>query len=148
LQDSGAALRWDHAFKRHAGITWRAAEPVALYANYAENFGISTGIYGDGSGGTGTLGPPETAPEWGVGAKAAALAGNAHASLAWFDLTELNISLPDLIGVRNVEGFRSVTATEHSRGLEMDVSATVLPNLELAASYAYLDTRILDDIGT
>ena len=148
LRHNGTDMRWDHAFKRHAGIVWRAAEPLSLYANYAENFGISTGIYGDGTGGTGSLVPPETAHEWEVGAKTALFDGNASGSIAWFDLTELNISLPGFVGVNNAAGFRTITGAERTRGAELDLRGAILPNLELAASYAYLDTRILDDVGT
>jgi iron complex outermembrane receptor protein len=148
LQDTGTDVRWDHAFKRHAGIVWRAVEPVSLYANYAENFGISTGIYGEGGGGgTGILVPPETAHEWEVGAKAALFEGRAYGSLAWFDLTEDNISLP-AFGLLNSQNVRTVTGTERTRGLELDVRGAVLPNLDLLASYAYLDTRIVADAGT
>ena len=148
LQDSGADVRWDHAFKRHAGIVWRMAQPLSLYANYAENFGISTGIYGDGTGGTGTLVPPETAHEWELGAKAALFDGKASASLAWFDLTELNTSLPGFAGELNAAGVRTVTGTERSRGLELDLRGAVLPTLDVVASYAFLDTRILADVGS
>jgi iron complex outermembrane receptor protein len=147
LQDDGKDMRWDHAFKRHAGIVWRATEPLSLYANYAENFGISTGIYGDGTGGTGTLVPPEMAHEWEVGAKAAFLDGRLKGSLAWFDLTELNISLPGFAGVENSGGVRVVTGTERSRGAELDLRGEIFPDVQLLASYAFLDTRILADVG-
>jgi iron complex outermembrane recepter protein len=148
LQDIGTDVRWDHAFKRHAGIVWRVTEPLSLYANYAENFGISTGIYGEGKGGgTGILVPPETAHEWEIGAKAALFDGRASSSLAWFDLTELNRSLP-AFGLLDSQGVRAVTGAERSRGLELDLRGAILPNLELLASYAFLDTRILADVGT
>jgi iron complex outermembrane receptor protein len=148
LQDGGTDVRWDHAFKRHAGIVWRLAPTLSLYANYAENFGISTGIYGDGSGGTGTLVPPETAHEWEVGAKAALFDGMASASLAWFDLTELNTSLPGFAGQLYAAGIRTVTGAERSRGLELDFRGSVLPTLDVVASYAFLDTRILADVDS
>ena len=148
LEDNGKDVRWDHAFKRHAGIVWRATGPLSLYANYAENFGISTGIYGDGTGGTGTLVPPETAHEWESGAKAALFNGRAVASLVWFDLTELNTSLPGFAGELNAAGVRTVTGTERSRGLELDLRGAVSPTLDVVGSYAFLDTRILADVGT
>ena len=147
LQDSGTSVLWDHAVTRHAGIVWRATKPLSLYANYAENFGISTGIYGNGTGGTGTLVPPETAHEWEIGTKTALFAGRVSASAAWFDLTDLNISLPGFVGVHNAEGFRKVTGAERTRGVELDVRGSPTSNLELAASYAYLDSRIIDDSG-
>ena len=119
-------------FKRHAGkiVLALGAATEFLRANYAENFGISTGIYGDGTGGTGTLVPPETAHEWELGAKAALFDGKASASLAWFDLTELNTSLPGFAGELNAAGVRTVTGTERSRGLELDLRGSVLPTLD------------------
>ncbi len=147
LQDSGTDVRWDHAFKQHAGIIWRAAAPLSLYANYAENFGISTGIYGYSSPNQGTLVPPQTAYEWEIGAKMALLDGNVSGSLAWFNLTELNISLPAFSDTLGGQALRTVTGAERSRGLELDLRGTVFPGVEVLASYAFLDTRILDDVG-
>ena len=148
LQDSSTDVRWDHAFKRHAGVIWRAAAPLSLYANYAENFGISTGIYGGSTGVQGALVPPETAHEWEIGAKAASQNGTVSGSLAWFDLTELNISLPGFLDVFAGDAVRTVTGAERSRGVELDLRGRVLPGLELFGSYAFLDTRILADVGT
>jgi iron complex outermembrane receptor protein len=45
------------------------------------------------------------------------------------------------------EGLRTVTGTERSRGVELDVRGVLGP-VELRASYAFLDTRILADSGT
>jgi len=147
ILDAGTERRWDHAFKRRAGLVWRATEPLSLYANYTENFGISTGIYGEGTGGTGTLVPAESAHEWEIGAKSEFLEGKASGSLAWFDLTEVNISLPVFSPVLDAQGFRAVTGGAHSRGLELDVQVELMRGLQLAASYAFLDSRITDDAG-
>jgi iron complex outermembrane recepter protein len=135
--------RWDNAFKRRAGLVWRLAQPLSVYASYLENFGTATGL-SSGAGGGGSLLPPESAHEWEVGVKAELLEGRGAGSLTWFDLTKLNVALPDPNSVFAAQGFRVVTGATRNRGLEFDLHGEILPNLQLLASYAYIESRILD----
>jgi iron complex outermembrane receptor protein len=147
LVDSGGDSRRDSAFKRRAGVLWNPIAPLSAYANYTENFGIATGLYGNGTGGTGTLLPAQSAHEWEVGVKAEIFDGKVAGSAAWYDLTEVNIAQSASSPLLSAQGFRTVTGTARSRGLELDVHGEILPNLQLMASYAYVDSRIVDDAG-
>jgi iron complex outermembrane receptor protein len=147
LTDSGGDSRWDNAFKRRAGLLWHPTAALSLYANYMENFGIAIGLYGNGTGGTGTLVPPESAREWEIGLKAEFFDGHLAGSAAWYNLTEVNISQPVFSPLLSAEGFRTVTGAARSRGLELDLRGEISPNIQLIASYAYIDSRIIDDVG-
>jgi iron complex outermembrane receptor protein len=148
LTESGGDLRWDNAFKRRAGALWNVLSPVSLYANYTEDFGISTGIYRGAAGNSGMLLPPESAHEWEIGLKTALFDGAAQASVAWYDLTKINIPEPAVNALLAAEGFRSVTGAARTRGLELDFQGDITPNWRLTASYAYTASRILEDAGT
>jgi iron complex outermembrane receptor protein len=147
LVDSGGDSRRVSAFKRRAGVLWHPTALLSAYANYTENFGIATGLYGNGTGGTGTLLPPQSAREWEVGVKAEILDGKAAGSAAWYNLTEVNVAESVSSPLLSAQGFRTVTGTARSRGLELDVHGEILPNLQLLASYAYVDSRIIGDVG-
>jgi iron complex outermembrane receptor protein len=145
LVDSGRDTRWDTALKKRAGLLWHPIAPLSAYANYMENFGISTGIYGNGMGGTGTLLPPESAHEWEVGLKWQAPDNDLSGSIAWYDLTKLNIAQPVFNLLLASQGFRRLTGAARTRGLELDVRGDLTANLRLTASYAYMDSKILAD---
>jgi iron complex outermembrane receptor protein len=112
-----------------------------------ENFGIATGLYGNGARGTGSLLPPQSAREWEVGLKAELFDGRAAGSVSWYNLTEVNLAQPASSPLLNAQGFRTVTGTARSRGLELDVHGEILPNLQFMASYAYIDSRIVSDLA-
>jgi iron complex outermembrane receptor protein len=147
LVDSGGDSRQDRALKSRAGLLYEVARGWAVYANYIENFGISTGIYGNGEGGTGTLLPAESAREWEVGVKVSLLNGNVTGSAAWYNLTETNIPQDALEPLLSTQGFRTVTGAVRNRGLEMDLQGQVNAALQWKASYAYTDSRIVRDAG-
>jgi iron complex outermembrane receptor protein len=149
LTDLGADRRSDHAFKRRIGLVYRPTAALSLYTHYLENFGISTGIYGgEGTEAAGNLVPPEAAREWEVGVKSELLQGRVIGSLAWFNLTQSNIALPTMNVIENARGFVTVTGVTRSRGVEADVQGEIAPGVKLIASYAFLDSRIVDDANT
>ena len=145
LIESGTQTRWDSAFKRRAGVVWQPPGFASLYANYTENFGISTGLYGDGSGGAGTLLPPQSAHEWEVGLKAQLPDGAAGGSIAWYNLTEINITQPTRNRLSYAQGFRTVTGAARSQGLELQVHGDLNTTLRLSANYAYTDATVAND---
>lgn len=147
LVDSGRDTRWDSSLKKRAALLWHPIAPLSAYAKYAENFGISTGIYGNGTGGTGTLLPPESAHEWEVGLKWQIPQNDFSGSISWYELTKLNIPEPLFSPLLTAQGFRSVTGAARTRGLELDVQADISRNLRLTASYAYMDSKILADVS-
>jgi iron complex outermembrane receptor protein len=73
------------------------------------------------------------------------LDGAASGSVAWYDLTQVNITQLTRNPLFDARGFRTVTGAARSQGLETEVQGEIATNLQLTANYAYTDSRILDD---
>jgi iron complex outermembrane recepter protein len=147
LEDSGGDSRRDRALKYRAGLLYEVTQGWAVYANYIENFGISTGIYGTGTGGTGMLLPAESAREWELGIKLSLLDGSVSGSAAWYNLMETNISQAALDPFLSAQGFRRVTGAVRNQGLELDLQGQIDAALQWKASYAFTDSKIVRDTG-
>jgi iron complex outermembrane recepter protein len=146
--ESSRDSRWDNAFKRRVGVLWQPLSTLGLYANYAEDFGISTGIYGIGLAGPGMLLPPESAREWEAGIKREFLDGGVQTSVAYYELTKTNIPQSSYGPLLTSQTFRTLTGAARTSGLEADAQGEIAPNLQLIASYAYMSSRILSvDVG-
>jgi iron complex outermembrane receptor protein len=130
------------ATKQREGILWRPARWLSLYANYSENFGATPGLYASATGDVGLYLPVQSAYEWEAGVKVESPYGRASAAAAWFDLTKTNISSPLLEPALNESGALFLGGTARNRGLEVDLRGEIVPNLQLSASYAYIDSRI------
>ena len=139
--------RWDHSVKPRVSLIWNPLPALGFYASYVQNFGIAVGIYGNGEEPAGTLVPPELAHEFEVGSKLNLFGGRLTGTLSWFDLTQSNISLPSFNALEFVQGVRAVTGAVHNEGTELDLQAQLSPKLRLIASYAYLDSLIIHDVG-
>jgi iron complex outermembrane receptor protein len=137
-----------HAFKQREGIVWRAQPWLSLYGKYAENFGATPGLYVGADGQTALFLPQQSAVEWEAGMKLELEDARLDATLALFSLTKENIASTLLEPALNSSGFLFLTGTARNRGVELDVHGEVLPGLELLASYAYIDSRIVDAPGT
>lgn len=80
----------------------------------------------------------------GGGAKTELFEGRLTGSLAYFQLTKQNISVTD---PRDVPLFRfSIPIGEvQTRGVELDISGEILPDLRIIAAYAHIDSEVLED---
>jgi iron complex outermembrane receptor protein len=136
------------SLRPRVGLLWRATTALSAYASYVENFGVTNGRAIGGIGGIGPALPPESAEQWEVGLKAELPERRAEVALAVFDLTKHNVAVPDRNAVRAALGYESVTGEARSRGVELDLNAHMAPELQLSASAAYQDTRIVRAIGT
>jgi iron complex outermembrane receptor protein len=142
LIPDGAQANKLRSLKQRAGILWHFAEPLSIYLNYAENFGAAPGLYVSADASAGLLLPEQSAHEWEAGLKLETPGGRASATLAWFDLTKSNIALPLLEPALNQSGVLFQTGSAHNQGLEFEFRGTITANLQLAASYAYIQSRI------
>ncbi len=124
------------------GLLWQPIPTLSLYGNYVEGFGASNVFSLTASG---TAPPAETAQQWEIGAKTELFDGRLSATLAWFDITKQNIANPDPDPVRALAGFSVTTGEVRNRGLELDVSGEIWPDVRAIASYAYIDSEITKD---
>jgi iron complex outermembrane receptor protein len=131
-----------HSFRQREGIVWRVTSWSSLYAIYAQNFGVTPGLYvGADSQNALTL-PPQSAEELEAGVKLGLADDRINATLAVFSLTKQNVASTLLEPALDGSGLLFLTGTVRNRGLEFDVHGEVLPGMQLLASYAYIDSRI------
>lgn len=107
------------------GLLWRPIEQLSLYGSYTENFGRPNETDED----VGPL-PPELAEQWEAGVKTEI--GLFSASLAWFQLTKMNIAGEDQ------DGNTIVVGEAVARGIEFEVGGEILPGLRITGGYAYM----------
>jgi iron complex outermembrane receptor protein len=141
----GSGSNSAHSGKQRQGILWRLAAPLSLYANYTENFGAVPGIYVSADLTREFIPPRQSAHEWEAGLKLEVPDGRLSATVAWFDLTKINIDLPLLEPALNQSGVLFLTGDAHNHGLEVDLRAAIASNLQFTASYAYIRSSIVNN---
>ena len=129
----------ENALTGRAGFVWLLTPAVSAYLNFTEGFGVNSGLYAFGN--TSTLTGGASSREWETGLKAEFLEGRAGGSVGWFDLIKHDQSSPVQLPV--LTNFPLVVAAARNKGLELDLHGEVLPGLQLLASGAYIDSRII-----
>ncbi|MGH8626883.1 MAG: TonB-dependent siderophore receptor, partial [Gammaproteobacteria bacterium] len=127
----------DSALSPRVGLLYHPVPWLGLYASYVEGFNAeNTGVDQSGA-------PldPRLSHQYEAGLKAEGLDGRLSASLAFFDLTQENISTP----IPGMPGRFDVTGEARNRGIELDISGALTDHWRLIASYAYIDSEITKD---
>jgi iron complex outermembrane receptor protein len=127
--------RDDSSVSPRAGIVYHPLPWLALYGSYAESFGPGFGYEAS------QLSDPETARQYEGGLKTELLGGRLTSTLAVYDLTKSNILTPD----PNNPALSVAIGEARSRGVEIDVQASLSEGWSLVSTYAYTDTEILRD---
>jgi iron complex outermembrane receptor protein len=120
--------------KPRVGLVWHPIQEFSLYGNYVENLG-NTPLTNIGS-----TYKAEEAQQWEVGAKTELADGRLIATLAYYELNKQNTPVPYLD-----TGFTIPVGAARSQGVELDISGEVLPNWNVIASYAHVNTLITKD---
>jgi iron complex outermembrane receptor protein len=125
------------------GLLWRPEQWVSFYANYAEGFSANTGvIYPD------TYAPPTSSTSTEAGVKLESPNGKLRATLAYYDLTKTNQTVPDPNPAHTCPpslGALScslVVGETRSKGMELDVGGELLPGWNVVLAYTNMDARI------
>jgi iron complex outermembrane receptor protein len=114
------------------GFVFRAAETLALYATYGENFRPLSGADARGNGFE-----PNQSASVEAGAKFALAGGAIEGTVAVFQVRQENILVVD-----DPSAFTLAAAGRaRSRGLELDLQGELARGLVLWASYAYVDAK-------
>jgi iron complex outermembrane receptor protein len=133
-----AITRRDAPFSPRAGLTWRLAPDVSLYASWGRSFRIESDA---GLLQRGTTPDPTRGEQFEVGIKSLLLEGRAEATLAAFDLRKHDAVVADPIDWNHV-----IQAGElRSRGIEAELSVRPYDPWTLVASYAYTEATIQED---
>lgn len=129
----------ENALTGRSGFVWLLTPLVSAYLNFTEGFGVNSGLYNFGRAQADTAGA--SSREWETGIKAEFLGGRAGGEIAWFDLVKHDQSSPVQLPV--LTSFPLVVAAARNKGLELDLRGEMLPGLQLLASGAYIDSRII-----
>ena len=132
------------AFVPQAGLVWKAADVVSLYASYTRSLKPTSTIAPLDGGATITSAmPPERGRSFEVGAKLDMPEG-ITATLAAYDIDKRNVLVsqyvPELVRVLYRTAGRA-----GSRGVELDVSGRLTRTLSLIGSYAHTDAHTKED---
>ncbi|WAC73095.1 TonB-dependent siderophore receptor [Roseateles sp. SL47] len=122
------------------GAVWQFAPNQSIYAQYQD--AVSTNNGRDTV--TGAALPAERGRQFEVGHKVELLDGKLSSTLAVYELTKRNRS--GQVPIDEAPYYNIVTVGKaRSRGLEWDLSGQVSRSVSVIASYAYTDTRVLED---
>jgi iron complex outermembrane recepter protein len=132
------------------GILWHPKNWLSLYANYAESFGVNTGLTFVREG-VGKIIDPTSAAQYEGGVKFEFFDGKLRANLTYYDLTKTNIAVGDPNPSHNCgTGFIPGTASNcqialgevRSRGPEIDIQGEILPGWNVIATWSNTDIRV------
>lgn len=118
------------------GIVWVDPSGFAPYASYSTSFQAQPGVSSDG-----TPFEPTTGRQYEVGLRYEPQNLNARFTAALFDIRRQNVLTPD----PNRQNFSIQTGEVASRGIELEVVATVAERLNVSASYTYNKVYITKD---
>ncbi|VXC99443.1 TonB-dependent siderophore receptor [Sphingomonas sp. 8AM] len=119
------------------GLIFEPAPAVRLYANYARSFNPQTSTTLRG----GSPPAPEQGEQVEGGIKYVMHDGRLTVSAAVYQITKRNVATPDPAD----PDFAILAGQERSRGLEFDLSAKPLDQLQIVTSYAYTDAVVTRD---
>lgn len=122
--------QFERAFTWRTGLVYLFDNGVAPYASFSKSFDPQAGVlYGGGEA------KPTTAQQYEIGVKYQPTGYNSFITASAFDLTEQNVLTSDPAH----PGFSDQAGEVRARGLELEGHASLSNNLDLIASYTYLD---------
>lgn len=123
----------DQATTWRAGATYRFDNGIAPYASYATSF-----LPQAGTGFGGTAFRPTKGRQYEVGVKYQPTHLDAFITASLFDVRQTNVLTPDPLHTN----FNVQTGAIRSRGAEIEAHANLTPDINLIASYSYLDNVV------
>ena len=118
------------AFTWRTGLVYLFDSGIAPYASFSKSFDPQVGqLYGGG------MAKPTTAQQYEVGVKYQPPGYNSFITASLFNLTEHNVLTSDL----DHSGYYTQAGEVRARGLELEGHASLTNNLDLVASYTYLN---------
>lgn len=126
------------------GLVYTPIDAVTLYGSYMRGFEpgaragltVATGIPATNAG---ALFDPQESEQYELGIKTSLLDGRLAANLAVYDLTRSNQVFADVAASRF-----TLIGEQRSKGFETEVIGQITPEWSVSASYAYLDTEVVD----
>jgi iron complex outermembrane recepter protein len=135
------------SIRGRAGLLWHPLQPLSLYINFSQNFGVTAGLFAGAGNRELLLLPAEQSQEWETGLKLESAQGTMSATLAWFHLLKENIATPILSPALDNSSVGFLMSSARNQGLEAEFRGTVAPGLQLLASYAFTQSTIYNYVG-
>lgn len=132
----------NHAVSPRLGLVYQPIEPLSLYTSWTKGFLPSSASAFNPNG---ELFKPERSTQYEVGMKAVMLDNRLSATLAWFHLTRENLLTPNPDPALAIQGFSVQTGEQRSQGIELDVTAQLMPGWNVITGYAYTDAEVTKD---
>ncbi|MGE6695133.1 MULTISPECIES: TonB-dependent siderophore receptor [Sphingomonadaceae] len=124
----------DKAWSPRFGAVWKPIKSVALFVDYTRSFQSSTAPTISGQPLS-----PETGEQYEAGIKGEAFNKRLSGTLAIYQLTRAHVAQQD----PNNVGFNIDAGEQRSRGVELDISGSITPDLRIIASGAYTEAKVL-----
>ncbi|MEA5513949.1 TonB-dependent siderophore receptor [Nodularia sp. UHCC 0506] len=147
LSASESFERNDTVFSPRVGVVIKPRENLSLYASYSQSFSPVIGrtrVLVNEQTGQSIIGEPfepERGTQYEIGLKANLLGDRLSTTLAFYNLERTNVAAQGLS-----EPLSQIQiGKQRSQGIELDVAGEILPGWNITASYAYTDTKILED---
>lgn len=130
-------IRKDTGFSPRVGLLYELPYHLNAYATWSNSFGAN-----NAPAASGKTFDPQTGEQYEVGVKGEFLDQRLTATLAVYQLTKDNVLVADL---STDDPDDRIANKQRSQGVELDVSGQITRQLSLIASYAYTDTKVLED---
>ncbi len=127
----------DEALTWNAGLLYKVAPAASLYLSYATSYepNSADNVVGEVK--------PQEGEQWEVGIKGLAMNDALQYSLVFYDITKSNID--NEFEDSNGDEFIRLIGEQTSRGVELDTTWQVTDDVNLLASYSYIDAEISKD---
>jgi iron complex outermembrane receptor protein len=137
-----------HKVTPQFGVLYKVTPQIAAFASYAESFVPGSQILRRLDGSTAPAAPTE-GKGFDLGVKAESVDGRVSGTLSVFDLR--NKSIVNDVAQTNAAGSVAIynlqSGEQRSRGVELDLTVTPVPNWQLYLSYSYMNARIVEVTG-
>lgn len=129
-------LQTHNRFSSQLGLVFKPNENHSVFINYSESLRANYHIYDIGS----LAVAPELSNQFEVGLKSQLLNGRLLSSIALFDIDKNNI-----VDLKIIEGYRTSLQAhqQNTRGLDMDVTLQVSPDLNIMGALSLIDPQIM-----
>jgi iron complex outermembrane receptor protein len=130
------------------GVLYKLNPEFSLFASYAESFLPGSQILRQPDGRVSTAKPTEGSG-YDLGVKSDLFGGRLSSTLSLFDIKNRNIvnDLAQTDDTGSVVIYNVQSGEQRSRGVELDLSATLSDNWQVYFSYTYMDARITEFSG-
>lgn len=125
-------------FSPRGGVLYQPWQWLSVYGNFVDSLGLNN----FGRSASGPL-PPQVATQYEAGFKTAFFDQRLISTFSFFHITKQNVSAID----PNNPLFNIAIGEVRSQGFEMDITGQVTDNLNIIATYAYIDAEITKDLG-